>query len=90
MDKKANIKKLNGQTISASMYYYGCDFSTWDNMLYTEAIVDRKDKAFALYAMLYDEEQKGVLSFEDATRLNKVYKAYIYNKKLINERELIL
>ena len=89
----SNLMTLNGETVSASQYYYGCDVHTWDNMLYPDAIKDRRDKALELYMKLYDA-QKGMkyndVKFEDRVRMFKVEKAVKDTKQLCDERNLIL
>ena len=86
--------KLNGQSITASEYYYGCPSDTWDDMLYKDAIVDRAKRAKELYFKLYKEQSKyskgNEQPFEDQVRIFKVEKAYKDTKQIVDERNLII
>ena len=88
----SNIMSLNGKSVSASQYYYGCDFTAWDTMTYPTALIDRRDRAFALYIKL-QTSQDGIkaedIKFEDKVRLFKVQKAYEDCAQLCDERNLI-
>ena len=73
-------------------YYYDCQPEVWDNMLYPEAILDRRDRSRDLYFALLKEEMeyKKVLPFDKRTRLWKVEKAYRDNQKLLDERTTVI
>lgn len=89
-----DLKQFEGRTIYASEYYYGCQPDAWDNMLYPDAIIDRRDKAWELFCELYTERH--VLPYsedineEKALRLRKVRIAYEDNKQLCDEKSLII
>ena len=89
-----NIKQINGKSVSASYYYYGCEASTWDEMKYWEAIEDRHTRAYALFKVLYKEDiALGLgtsLSDECALRLRKVGIAVKDTKQLLDERTLVM
>ncbi len=89
-----NIKNFNGQTITASEYYYGCLASTWDDMKYWEAIEDRNNRASALFKKLYQEVIDAgyltPLSDEKQIRIKKVRTASQDTKQLLDERTLVL
>ena len=89
----SNLMQLNGKTVTASEYYYGCDVHTWDEMPYPEAIEDRRKRAFELYIKL-DKAQRGMkyddIEFEDKVRLFKVEKAMKDTKQLCEERNLVI
>ncbi len=88
----SNIKVFEGRTMSASMYYYGCEMTEWDDLLYPDAIIDRRNRAFELYKELITEKAntKGEMSFEKRKRLWKVEMAYKDNSQLCEERGLII
>ena len=94
----SNIKKFNGETMYASEYYYGAKPDAWDLMLYPDAIKDRRDKANAIHKYYVDREFaeyrsdfNGVkLTAEERVRLVAVGKAYSLNKKLCDEKSLII
>ncbi len=90
----SNIMVHNNRSMFASEYYYGVtDPKYWDDMLYKNAIIDRRDKAFALYIKLTEHQllpEPKVLSFEDEKRAHKVEQAYKDCKQLCDERGLII
>ena len=69
------------------MYYYGCESSEWDNMMYFDALKDRRDRAFALFGEFLEFDIKEQQAFEYQVRSGKVYEAYKLNEKFIDERE---
>jgi hypothetical protein len=77
-----------------SEYYYGEGISPnrWDNMLYFEAIEDRRNLARDLYFKLYkiQEESETEMPFDFRLRLGKVESAWKLNQKLLDERSLIV
>lgn len=89
-----NKIEYEGKTITASEYYYGCKPDTWDDMLYPDAIEDRKNRAWELFKQLFIEREQlpynQDLSEEKALRLRKVRKAYEDNKRLTEEKHLII
>lgn len=88
-----NIITLGGKSITASEYYYDCPFDYWDNMLYKDAIISRRDKAFELYIRLTESQllpEPKILAPEDEIRAFKVEKAYKDCQQLCDERGLIL
>jgi hypothetical protein len=92
--KNKNIKMYNGQEMSASEYYYDCAFDTWDKMLYPEAIIDRKNRAWELFRKLYKESMSIPMNQEIpldlSRRMKKAKKAFDDNSKLAEEKFLIL
>jgi len=82
----------NKNSMSASMWYYGCEFSEWADLKYFDAIQKRVDCAKELYHDLLKKEQRNQfqLSFEERKRLWKVEKALRDNQKLLNERDCIV
>lgn len=90
MPEDKNIKHLNGQSLTASEYYYGCQANTWDNMLYPDAIKDRYDRVKILYFELYKESTNPHRSWDDEIRFFKVKKAFDDTKQLLDERTLII
>ena len=98
MPEDKNIKHFGGETIYASEYYYDCKPDAWDSMLYPEAIRDRKEKAQKLYAHYVDRqfaEYKSdfngtKLTTEEHARMRATSKAYELNKKLCDEKTLII
>ncbi len=94
MPSDKNIKQINGTSVSASYYYYGCEASTWDDMKYWEAIEDRHKRAYALFGTLYKEDiALGIgtgLPEEKALRLRKVDIAVKDTKQLLDERTLVM
>ncbi len=80
--------------MTGSMYYYNTTPDTWDQMLYPEAIIDRKNKAQILFEALYLESINRPLTEEIPeylkTRLRKVKKAFDDNKKLCDEKSIII
>ena len=89
-----NEIKFEGKTISASEYYYGCTYDTWDEMFYPEAVIDRRDRAWELFKELYLERESlpmnQDLSEEKALRLRKVRKAFEDNQRLVDEKNLVI
>jgi len=94
MPEDKNIKHYKGQTLTASEYYYDCAPDTWDNMLYPDAIKDRRDRAWALFVQLYkeseDKPRNREVPIELANRLRKVTKAHSDNKQLCDEKSLVI
>jgi len=85
----ANLKNIEGKTVSASNYYYDCPPDTWDEMLYKDAIKDRAERAQALYFRLYTEMMADKnWSFENQVRLHKVTQAAALTRKIADERNL--
>ncbi len=94
MGKTNDLKTYNGVTMYASEYYYNCLPDTWDLMLYKDAIIDRRDSAEILFKALYLESVNRPLNEEVPDelklRLRKVDKAFKDNKKLCDEKSLII
>jgi hypothetical protein len=83
-----DTKKYKGKNIPASEYYYGVLSSTWDNMLYWDAVKDRRDRARELfYDLLEDTKPK---DYDEQVRESKIYKAWKDNEKLLDERSFII
>jgi hypothetical protein len=78
--------------MKGSEYYYNCSPDTWDNMLYFEAIEDRRNRARDLYYELYmiQENSEKEMPFEFRKRLGKVESAWKLNQKLLDERYLVM
>jgi len=74
--------------MTESEYYFGVSFTEWENLLYFDAIIKRRDLAEALYHKLTMEEHKtkGQMSFDKRVRLWKVEKALSDCQRLINEK----
>lgn len=79
----SNLIKLNGKDISASEYYYGCPFNTWDNMLYKDAIQDRKKRVKEQYFEALTLENK---TYEEQVRLKKLENALKDCEQICDER----
>ena len=92
MSNEKNIKYLNGETITASEYYYGVKPDYWDKMSYPEAIKSRAELAKKLYFELYKLQEKSPteLPWDDKVRLYKVEKAVKDTRQLLEERDLII
>lgn len=93
-----DLKEFKGQTIYASEYYYGCQPGHWDEMLYPDAIIDRRNKAYKIYTYYVDRqfaEYKSdfngtKLTTEELRRMSSVSDAYVLNKKLHDEKTLVI
>jgi len=78
--------------MTASEYYYGKTFETWENLPYFEAIEVRRDCAKGLYHKLWKEmiNSDKELPFDKRVRLWKVEKAWKDNQKLLDERDNLI
>lgn len=89
-----NEMNYHGKNITASEYYYNCNPNAWDNMLYPEAIKNRKEMAWKLFGELFEESKTYPLTqelpIELTTRMRKVKKAYDDNTRLVDEKSLVL
>ena len=74
----------------SSIYYYGVSYTEWENLHYFEAIKKRKELAKNLYSKLLDEGNLKKLSYPEEVRLQKVYKAWKDNERLLDERETLV
>jgi soluble lytic murein transglycosylase-like protein len=83
-----DTKNYKGKNIPASVYYYGVLSNTWDNMLYWDAVKDRRDRARKLFFELMNFKE--TRQFDDLVREHKVYKAWKDNEKLLDERSLVI
>jgi len=66
-----------------SEYYYGCSFKEWENLSYFDAIEMRRNKAKELFVYLDSIKNP---DYETRVRTHKVYKAWMDNDKLLEER----
>jgi hypothetical protein len=71
---------------SKSEYYFGCSYKVWENLPYFEAIEVRRDKARELYIKLSKKVQENYNDYDLRYRCYKVYKAWMDNDKLLDER----
>ena len=76
------------KSMTESEYYFGVGFEVWENMVYFDAIIKRRDLAEELYHSLLREEYEhvGLLSFDKRVRLWKVEKALRDCQRLIDEK----
>jgi len=75
--------KIKGKDVTASIYYYGCDFNTWDNMLYKDAIQDRLKRVKEQYYAALDLENR---TYEEQVRLKKLENAFKDCSQICDER----
>lgn len=72
--------------MTKSMYLYGCESDIWDDMLFYEALEDRKERAFKIHKELLLDTSLP-MSYELEVRRFEVHQAFQLMHKIIQERK---